>query len=103
MASGIFLTPATMMRTLGSPWAALAMWAVMGTLSAAGALCYAELSTRFPKAGGSYVYLREAFGPASAFVYGWMALLVMDPGLTAALGIGFAQYLLATRRGARPT
>jgi basic amino acid/polyamine antiporter, APA family len=93
---GIFLTPATMMRTLGSPRAALAMWAVMGTLSAAGALCYAELSTRFPQAGGSYVYLREAYGPRSAFIYGWMALLVMDPGLTAALGIGFAQYLLAT-------
>jgi APA family basic amino acid/polyamine antiporter len=98
---GIFLTPATMMRTLGSPRAALAMWAVMGTLSAAGALCYAELSTRFPRAGGSYLYLREAYGPRSAFVYGWMALLVMDPGLTAALGIGFAQYLLATL-GASP-
>ena len=94
---GIFLTPATMMRTLGSPWAALAMWGVMGTLSAAGALCYAELSTRFPKAGGSYVYLREAFGPRCAFVYGWMALLVMDPGLTAALGIGFAQAGLIRR------
>ena len=99
---GIFLTPATMMRTLGSPWGALAMWGVMGTLSAAGALCYAELSTRFPKAGGSYIYLREAFGPRWAFIYGWMALLVMDPGLTAALGIGFAQYLLATI-GASPT
>ena len=98
---GIFLTPATMMRTLGSARAALAMWAVMGTLSAAGALCYAELSTRFPKAGGSYVYLREAYGARSAFIYGWMALLVMDPGLTAALGIGFAQYLLATM-GASP-
>ena len=99
---GIFLTPATMMRTLGSPRAALAMWVVMGTLSAAGALCFAELSTRFPKAGGSYIYLREAFGPRWAFIYGWMALLVMDPGLTAALGIGFAQYLLATI-GASPT
>ena len=99
---GIFLTPATMMRTLGSPGAALAMWVVMGTLSAAGALCFAELSTRFPKAGGSYVYLREAFGPRWAFIYGWMALLVVDPGLTAALGIGLAQYLLATL-GASPT
>ena len=98
---GIFLTPATMMRTLGSPWAALAMWVVMGTLSAAGALCFAELSTRFPKAGGSYIYLREGFGPRCAFVYGWMALLVMDPGLTAALGIGFAQYFVATL-GASP-
>jgi APA family basic amino acid/polyamine antiporter len=85
-----------MMRTLGSPWAALVMWGVMGTLSVAGALCYAELSTRFPSAGGSYIYLREAFGPRCAFIYGWMALLVVDPGLTAALGIGFAQYLLAT-------
>ena len=99
---GIFLTPATMMRTLGSSWSALAMWAVMGTLSTAGALCFAELATRFPKAGGSYVYLREAYGPRCAFVYGWMALLVMDPGLTAALGIGFSQYLLATI-GASPT
>jgi APA family basic amino acid/polyamine antiporter len=98
---GIFLTPATMMRTLGSASASLVMWLAMGTLSAAGALCFAELSTRFPKAGGSYVYLREAFGPRCAFVYGWMALLVVDPGLTAALGIGFAQYLLATI-GARP-
>lgn len=96
---GIFLTPATMMRTLGSTWAALAMWGVMGTLSAAGALCFAELASRFPKAGGSYIYLREAFGPTCAFIYGWMALLVVDPGLTAALGIGFAQYFLATIGG----
>lgn len=98
---GIFLTPATMMRTLGSAWAALAMWTVMGALSAAGALCFAELSTRFPKAGGSYVFLREAFGPRVAFIYGWMALLVVDPGLTAALGLGLSQYLLATA-GASP-
>ena len=96
---GIFLTPATMMRTIGSASGALGMWAVMGALSTAGALCYAELSTRFPKAGGGYVFLREAFGPRCAFVYGWMALLVMDPGLTAALGIGLAQYLLATIGG----
>lgn len=93
---GIFLAPATMMRTLGSLRAALGVWTMMGVLTAAGALCYAELATRFPKAGGGYVFLREAFGPRSAFVYGWMALLVMDPGLTAALGIGLATYLLAT-------
>jgi len=96
---GIFLTPATMMRTLGSAWASLAMWGVMGAFSAAGALCYAELATRFPRAGGSYVYLREAFGPRWAFIYGWMALLVVDPGLTAALGIGVAQYFLAAIGG----
>jgi APA family basic amino acid/polyamine antiporter len=92
---GIFLTPATMMRTVGSTRAALLIWAVMGALSIAGALCYAELTTRFPKAGGGYIFLREAFGARSAFVFGWMALLVMDPGITAALGIGLAQYLLA--------
>jgi APA family basic amino acid/polyamine antiporter len=96
---GIFLTPATMMRTVGSLQIALAVWGVMGVLSAAGALCYAELTTRFPQAGGAYVFLREAFGARSAFVYGWMALLVMDPGVTAALGIGLAEYLIAAIGG----
>lgn len=96
---GIFLTPATMVRTLGTPERVLLVWAIMGALTASGALCYAELATRFPRAGGGYVFLREAFGSRCAFVYGWMALLVMDPGLTAALGIGFAQYFLATIGG----
>jgi APA family basic amino acid/polyamine antiporter len=93
---GILLTPATMMRTLGGGWAPFAMWLVMGAVTATGALCYAELATRFPRAGGAYVFLREGFGRRCAFVYGWMAMLVMDPGITAALGIGLAQYLLAT-------
>jgi APA family basic amino acid/polyamine antiporter len=92
---GIFLTPAAMMRAVGGLGPALLVWAVVGLLSVAGALCYAELTTRFPKAGGGYVFLREAFGPRAAFVYGWMSLLVTDPGITAALAIGFAQYLLA--------
>lgn len=96
---GIFLTPATMMRTLGSARAALTIWALMGALSIAGALCYAELTTRFPNAGGGYVFLREAFGRRTAFVAGWIALLVTDPGITAALGIGLAQYLLAAVGG----
>ena len=91
---GIFLAPATMMRSLGGlPWA-LGVWGVLGLLSCAGALCYAELSSRYPTAGGGYVFLREAYGRRIAFVYGWMALLVMDPGLAAALSIGLAQYLL---------
>jgi APA family basic amino acid/polyamine antiporter len=58
-----------------------------------GALCYGELAARFPEAGGGYVYLREAFGRPVAFLYGWMALLVMDPGLTAALAVGLASYV----------
>ena len=57
-----------------------------------GALCYGELAARYPEAGGGYVYLREAYGPALAFMYGWMAFLVMDPGLTAALAVGIATY-----------
>src|SRR3954470_11990123 len=92
---GIFLTPAAMMRALGTIERALALWGTMAALTFAGALCYAELSTRFPRAGGTYVFLEEAFGRRCAFVYGWMSLLVMDPGLTAALGIGGAQYLVA--------
>lgn len=92
---GIFLTPASMMRAVGGLAPALLVWAVVGLLSVAGALCYAELTTRFPKAGGGYVFLREAFGSRTAFVYGWMSLLVTDPGITAALAIGLAQYLLA--------
>ena len=94
MGVGIFLTPAEMSRTLGSTAWVLGVWGLVGLLSAAGALCYAELGTRFPEAGGGYVYLREAFGARCAFVYGWMSLLVMDPGLTAALGVGLATYLL---------
>jgi basic amino acid/polyamine antiporter, APA family len=92
---GIFLTPATMLRTMGSPASATAIWLGMGLLSAAGALCYAELATRFPRAGGGYVFLREGFGPKAAFVHGWISLLVVDPGLTAALALGLSQYLLA--------
>lgn len=91
---GIFLSPATMMRTLGSAGRALGIWLLLGALTMAGALCYAELSTRYPRAGGGYVFIREAYGSRVAFIYGWMALLVMDPGLAAALSIGLAQYLL---------
>jgi APA family basic amino acid/polyamine antiporter len=98
---GILLTPATMMRTLGGVWAPMAMWLAMGMLAAAGALCYAELATRFPMTGGTYVFLREGFGRRCAFVYGWMAMLVMDPGITAALAIGVSQYTL-TAAGASP-
>jgi basic amino acid/polyamine antiporter, APA family len=94
MGVGIFLTPAGMARTLAGTGWVLGVWFLVGLLSAAGALCYAELGTRFPEAGGPYVFLREAFGPRCAFVYGWMSLLVLDPGLTAALGVGLAQYLL---------
>jgi basic amino acid/polyamine antiporter, APA family len=90
---GIFLTPAEMTRALGSPFWVLLVWLVVGAAALCGALCYGELSARYPEAGGGYVYLREAFGPAVAFLYGWKSLLVMDPGLTAALAAGLARYV----------
>src|SRR4029077_9514857 len=64
---GIFLTPASMARSLGSPLWLLVVWLVMGAMALTGALCYGELAARFPEAGGGYVYLRRAYGPAVAF------------------------------------
>jgi APA family basic amino acid/polyamine antiporter len=93
IAVGIFLTPGTIIRTIASPAGVLLVWAVMGTMAICGALCYGALAARFPQAGGGYVYLREAYGPRVAFLYGWKCLLVMDPGITAALATGFAGYV----------
>jgi len=93
IAVGIFLTPAGMAKSLGSPAWLLVVWLLMGGMALCGALCYGELAARFPEAGGGYVYLREALGRPTAFLYGWMALLVMDPGLTAALAVGLASYV----------
>ena len=89
---GIFLTPASMARSLGSPFWLLVVWLLMGVMALSGALCYGELAARTPEAGGGYVYLRRAYGPAVAFLYGWKCLLVMDPGITAALAMGLASY-----------
>jgi len=89
---GIFLTPAELVRSLGSPGLVLVMWLVTGLMAFAGALAYGELASRFPAAGGPYVYLREAYGRRVAFLYGWKCLLVMDPGLTAAIATGLAGY-----------
>ncbi len=93
IAVGIFLTPAGMAKSLGSPFWLLIVWLLMGGMALCGALCYGELAARFPEAGGGYVYLREAYGRPIAFLYGWMALLVMDPGLTAVLAMGLASYV----------
>lgn len=93
IAVGIFLTPAGMAKSVGSPFWLLVVWLVTGLMTLCGALCYAELAARFPEAGGSYVYLREAFGKPTAFLYGWMVLLVLDPGLTAIFGVGLASYV----------
>ena len=93
VAIGIFLTPAGMARSLGSPFWLLIVWLLMGVMALSGALCYGELAARSPEAGGGYVYLREAYGPGVAFLYGWKCMLVMDPGITAALAAGLASYV----------
>lgn len=92
VAIGIFLTPAGMAKSLASPALCLMIWLAMGAMALCGALCYGELASRFPEAGGGYVYLRETYGSPFAFLYGWMSLLVLDPGITAALGVGMATY-----------
>jgi basic amino acid/polyamine antiporter, APA family len=93
IAVGIFLTPGTIIRTLASPMWVLIVWALIGGMALCGALCYGALAARYPDAGGGYVYLREAFGPRVAFLYGWKCFLVMDPGITAALAWGVASYV----------
>jgi APA family basic amino acid/polyamine antiporter len=92
IAVGIFLTPAGMAKSLGSPFCLLVVWTVVGVLTICGALTYGELAARFPRDGGVYVYLLETYGPAIAFLYGWMCLLVLDPGVTAALAVGLASH-----------
>ena len=93
IAVGIFLTPAGMARMLGAPALIALVWAGMGMTALFGALCYGDLASRFPAAGGGYVYLRESYGELVAFLYGWLSLLVMDPGLTAALTVGLVSYI----------
>jgi basic amino acid/polyamine antiporter, APA family len=92
IAVGIFLTPAGMAKSLGSPFCLLIVWTVVGVLTICGALTYGELAARFPRDGGVYVYLLETYGRAVAFLYGWMCLLVLDPGVTAALAVGLASH-----------
>jgi basic amino acid/polyamine antiporter, APA family len=93
IAVGIFLTPAAMARSLASPFWLLVVWLVAGAMALCGSLVYGELAARYPRAGGGYIYLREAWGPRIAFLYGWKCCLVMDPGITAALATGLAAYV----------
>jgi basic amino acid/polyamine antiporter, APA family len=91
--SGIFIVSADMARTLGSPGWLLVAWLLTGALTVVGALSYGELAAMMPRAGGQYVYLREAFSPACGFLYGWTLFTVIQTGTIAAVGVGFARYL----------
>ena len=93
IALGIFLTPAAMAKSLGSPLLLSLVWLGMAAMALSGALCYSELAIRFPQSGGEYVYLRAGYGDQVAFLYGWMSAIVMYPGVAAALAVGAAPYL----------
>jgi len=91
--SGIFLTTGVMAAALPSPALLLLAWFCGGVIALTGGLTYAELGAMFPRSGGVYVYLREAFGPLLAFLYGWAALLIFFSGGIAAVAVGFADYV----------
>ena len=90
--SGIFIVSAEMSRYVGSAGWLLVAWGVTGALTIVGALSYGELAAMMPRAGGQYVYLREAFSPLVGFLYGWTLFLVIQTGTIAAVAVGFARY-----------
>jgi APA family basic amino acid/polyamine antiporter len=98
--AGIFINPYIVAQRLPSGGWILAAWVAGGLIALAGALAYAELGSLFPKAGGQYVYLREAYHPVVGFLYGWALLLLIECGAIAAVAITFAEYAL--RLAGRP-
>src|SRR5215217_4198451 len=91
--SGIFLTTGGMAALIPSASLLLTAWVLGGVLSIAGGLTYAEMGAMYPRSGGVYVFLKEAYGPLPAFLYGWASLLVIISGGIAAVAVGFATYL----------
>ncbi len=91
--AGIFIVSADMARQVGSVGWLLASWVITGLLTIAAALSYGELAAMMPRAGGQYVYLREAWSPLCGFLYGWTLFMVIQTGTVAAVGVGFARYL----------
>src|SRR5262249_16366569 len=91
--SGIFIVSAEIGREVDSPALLIAAWAVAGFMTIAAALCYGELAAMMPRAGGQYVYLREALGPLWGFLYGWTLFLVIQTGTIAAVGVAFGKFL----------
>jgi len=90
--SGIFIVSAESSRLVGAPGWLLVAWALAGLMTITGALCCAELAAAMPRAGGQYVFLREAYGPATGFLFGWSLLLVIQSGTIAAVAVAFANF-----------
>jgi len=92
--SGIFRTPPTIAGLVQNPVVIMGLWTAFGLISICGALAVAELTSLLPRAGGVYVFLREAYGDAAAFVFGWLYVLITTPTTVAALSVVFAEFLL---------
>jgi APA family basic amino acid/polyamine antiporter len=90
--SGIFIVSADMLKDLGSAGWLIAAWVITGFMTLTAALSYGELSAMYPKAGGQYVYLKEAYNPLIGFLYGWSFFAVIQTGTIAAVGVGFAKF-----------
>src|SRR5690349_64392 len=91
--SGIFIVSAEVARQVGTPGLLLATWAISGLMTVIAAVTYGELAAMMPRAGGQYVYLREAFGPLFGFLYGWTLFLVIQTGTIAAVAVAFGKFL----------
>src|SRR5213078_3037195 len=91
--SGIFRTPGLVAAQLGRPWLTFVAWIAGGALALVGALCFAELATRHPAAGGKYVYVREAFGPRAGFVVGWVEGVAIYPAAIAGIAVVAGEYI----------
>lgn len=90
--SGIFIVSALMSRQLGSSGYLILAWVISAVITLIAALCYGELAGMMPKAGGQYVYLKEAYNPLMGFLYGWTSFMVIQTGTIAALGVAFAKF-----------
>lgn len=91
--SGIFIVSADISRTLGSPGWLLVAWLLTGVVTVMGALAYGELAAMYPRAGGTYTFLRESMSPLMGFLYGWTLFLVIQTGTIAAVAVGFGKFL----------
>jgi APA family basic amino acid/polyamine antiporter len=91
--SGIFIVSAEIARLTDSPGLLILAWLITGFMTVVGALSYGELAAMMPRAGGQYIYLREAFGPLCGFLYGWTLFLVIQTGTIAAVGVAFGKFM----------